>query len=207
MYNKSLVGTLLIFILISISSCSKDDSLTNYETSQNTSMKLSIIDNHGNNVAGAKVSIYQSHSDWEHRTNQIGKTQVTNSQGNVVFDNLSPIKYFWFIEKGCKNNYNGPVTSQNPISEGHQNIINNIIISSSGTIKLDNYSNNPYNIYINGTFEFALKGNETRYLKNTKLGAYSIKVVQISGYALYPTIKNYNINVKCGQIKAVNFPF
>lgn len=78
-------------------------------------------------------------------------------------------------------------------------------VCETGTLQFVNNSNHPYNVYVNGSFEFQQAGNTSREQDFTN-GSYVIKVEQESGYLVYPTIKEYSGNLPgCGKV-VVSYP-
>lgn len=64
----------------------------------------------------------------------------------------------------------------------------------TGTVRFTNTSNNPYNLSIDGVFKFQLNGNSFRELDLSE-GQHQAKVEQVSGYILFPTVKETTLNV------------
>ena len=58
---------------------------------------------------------------------------------------------------------------------------------------------------MNGNLEFSINGN-TSYALIAPTAAYSIKVVQVSGYAVYPTEKTFSGTLTCGSTLTTTFP-
>lgn len=198
---KKVLLSLMALGLFAITSCIKDEA----EPTPKTSLEVSIKDNLGNPVRDAVVKLYSSETDWKKGTNQVGAVQYSDAEGRVTFDNLSNIKYYWFAEKGCLNNVNGSITTTSPLAEGVKNTVNSIL-TGTGTLKFTSTSSNPYRIYINGTPIFDMNGNTTETLYYIPVGAYTLRVLQLSGYVLYPTDKTYNGNLTCGGTLTTTFP-
>ena len=170
-----------------------------------TSLELTIKDDLGNIVTGASVELYSSETDWSNGTHQIGTTGTSDASGKVKFNNLSAIQYYWFVEKDCKNNVNGSITTVSVLTANMMNTVN-VILSSTGTLKFVSTSSNPYHIYINGTAAFDMTGGTTSYEYYMPTGSYSIRVLQISGYVLYPTDITYTGTLNCGSTLLITFP-
>ncbi len=202
--KKTLFLLLVSIGLFFINSCSKDDPKPTPAPAP-TRLELSIKDNLGNSVSGASVKLYSSQTDWNAGTNQIGTTLVSDASGKVTFTDLSNISYFWLVEKDCQNNVRGAVTTVSPLTANVTTSLN-IILSTTGTLKLVNTSSNPYRVYINGTAAVEMNGGTNEMAYYVPTGAYSIRILQLSGYAVYPTDQTYNVNVGCGQTSTVTFP-
>lgn len=194
-------------------SCSKDEDLSNGPNSSNgnnnnnggTSLELTVKDHLGNVVSGATVKLYTSETNWANQTNQVGNTLYTNASGKVKFQNLTNIQYYWFAEKDCLNNFNGAITTTTPLQANATTTLD-VILSQTGSLRLNNTSSNPYRIYINGTARFDMDGGTTRTINYVPTGSYSIRVLQLSGYLFTPTDQTYTGNVGCGQTLTTTFP-
>lgn len=77
--------------------------------------------------------------------------------------------------------------------------------SDMGTIQFINNSNNPYRVYLNNNEIAEQKGN-TSFSKSVSTGFYKVTVSQVSGYLVYPTVKNYEFNVAKGANEIVSYP-
>lgn len=196
--KKSILILMVIITLAIPSSCKKDEPTP-------TSLELTLKDELGNIVSGAAVKLYSSQTDWNNGSNQVGTTQTSNAAGVVTFTNVSNIKYYWFAEKDCKNNVNGGIASVSTLTANTINTFN-IVLSSTGTLKFVNTSSNPYHIYINGVAITDLNGGSTLSDYYMPIGAYSLRVLQISGYILSPTDKTFTGTLTCGGTLLVTFP-
>jgi len=74
-----------------------------------------------------------------------------------------------------------------------------------GTIKLVSTSTNPYKIYINGEYKGVIEGKKSNSWK-VESEMYAVRVVQQSGYLLYPTDETYHIAVLDGYVHTKYFP-
>jgi hypothetical protein len=195
--KKNILILIAIIGLAILSSCKKEPTPT--------SLELTFKDVLGNSVSGASVKLYSSQTDWNNGSNQVGTTQFSDATGKVNFNDLSNIKYYWFAEKDCINNVNGSVTTTSALTANLNNTLN-VILSSTGTLKFINTSSNPYRIYINGTVAFDMNGGTTQYKYYMPIGSYSLRVLQISGYVIYPTDMTYTGTLSCGFTLIATFP-
>ena len=192
---------LIAFIgLIMFTSCSKEEEVTS-----TTRLELTLMDDSGNIIKSAFVRLYSSKEDMENGENQIKLTQISDESGKVKFNELTDIKYYWFAEKGCVNNANGTFTTNYPLTLYATNTVN-VIMSGTGNIQLESTSDNPYQVYVNGIPTFEMKGGTTRKIQFMPTGSYSIRVLQLSGYLLYPTDETYSVVLNCGKTKEIIFP-
>ncbi len=198
---KKIITLIVVALSLGLSSCTKDDLGVEVKTY----LDIYVKDNLGNPVQGAEVKLYSSETDWKNSSNQVGAAQYSNSEGKAVFEGVSNIKYYWLATKGCNNNVNGSVTTVSPLNKGERNSVNTIL-TSTGNIRLNSTSSNPYRIYINGNAILDMQGGAVQYWNYLPVGTYTVRVLQLSGYILYPTDKTYSVNITCGNTTAVTFP-
>ena len=170
-----------------------------------TSLEITVKDNLGNSVSGASVKLYSNVTDWTNGTNQILTTLTTDAAGVVKFSPLSTIKYYWFVSNGCKNNSYGSNTTTNALTANTNNTVTTII-DGTGTLIINNTSTNPYDVYINNVLQVASMAGGTSKQFSAPVGAYIIRVLQKSGYLVFPTDKTYNVNLTCGGTVTTTFP-
>lgn len=91
-----------------------------------TSLKITVIDNLGNVVHNAEVTIYRSEDNYRNNTNPVAKTQLTDEKGRVTFKKLAPVSYFIDARKGDKNN-DGEGVQTAKLKEGRVNKVNTVI--------------------------------------------------------------------------------
>ncbi len=76
----------------------------------------------------------------------------------------------------------------------------------SGSVKFINKSFNPYRLSINGASKGEISGNSSRIFE-LDAGTYSFKAEQVSGYILYPTVKEEpGIKVRRDDFLEWSFP-
>ncbi len=85
-----------------------------------------------------------------------------------------------------------------------------VAMSGCGKISLQriimiNNSEDPYTMYLDGTQEGTIRPYEEKTI-NVKKGYHTVRVVQQSGYLLYPTDETYYFNVEFGNDYKQNFP-
>lgn len=76
---------------------------------------------------------------------------------------------------------------------------------TTGKIQFINNSSNPYELYIDGASQGVLAGSKYVYF-TVKFGTHTCRVLQQSGYVLYPTDKSYTADVYNGHDAVVSFP-
>jgi hypothetical protein len=64
----------------------------------------------------------------------------------------------------------------------------------------------PYDIYINSVLQVSSMAGGTSRQFTGAVGTYIIRVVQKSGFVLFPTDKSYTANLTCGGTVTTTFP-
>lgn len=181
--------------------CSKSD----YKPQNpSTALKISVSDDLGNKQPGTTVALYATQDDMKIDNNRIA-TKTTDTNGDVTFSELKTIKYYWFAQKGCKNNVFGSATTTNTLTGNITNTVSTVL-EGTGELKFFNSSTNPYKIYINGQLYTEMNGGTQKTVDFAKTGNYTIRVVQVRGYVITPTDKTYIGNLVCGGTLITNFP-
>ena len=78
-------------------------------------------------------------------------------------------------------------------------------VNDSFYMELNNGSNNPYDVYVNDVFLETLDGKKQETYQ-IPAGYFKIKVIQVSGYLLYPTEKEYTGSVAACESYYITFP-
>lgn len=76
--------------------------------SRDTMLEINVIMDNGCCVDRARIVLYDNIKDMELNKNPIC-TDYTNKKGQVVIRNLKHKDYFFYIQKGDLNNYNGVI--------------------------------------------------------------------------------------------------
>lgn len=73
--------------------------------------------------------------------------------------------------------------------------------NKTGTVTVSNSSSNPYDIYINGTYRLRLGGGQiSEQITLNEGNGTNLQAEQVSGFVLYPTIKQKQANiVRCSN--------
>lgn len=74
------------------------------------------------------------------------------------------------------------------------------------SLTITNTSTNPYDIYYDNVLLYRMNGGTTQIVENVSIATHTVKVVQVSGYILYPTEQTFAGTAKCGEISNVIFP-
>lgn len=198
--KQPLLTTLfLLHLIVGFTACEKDEN----EPVQDASLAVTVKDASGNPVAGASVSIYNSKTNMDYQINAVASA-ISDGSGKVLFKQLSDIPYFCYAEKDCSNNI-GEVQAFPSLTPGSTANVNTSI-TPKGHIRLKSTSSNPYRVYLNGTALFEMAGGSEEYLPNLPVGNYTIRVLQLSGYLLYPTDKTFEASVTCGNVFSITYP-
>ena len=73
----------------------------------NTKLKITVLDELGNFVPDAEVTLYASLEDYKAETNPVQKTLLTDSKGKITFKKLENSQYYVIVRKGDKDNSGG----------------------------------------------------------------------------------------------------
>jgi hypothetical protein len=187
--KKSLFMFLLFAGVTVFTACKKEESAP--------SLELTVRDNLGNPMSGATVKLYKSENDLFNFTNQVGSTKTSDGSGKIKVEDLEEIKYYFFAEKDCYNNYRGGNYLVDPLKK-NQNTTADIVISKTGTLKMVNNSAHPYKIYINGAEETQIAAGGNYEKKYMAIGSYAIRYVQVSGFTGTPVDANNSGMLDCG---------
>jgi len=91
-----------------------------------TSMRVSVIDNLGNFVEGASVTLFHNEDGYKNETNSVSGTLHTNSKGRVTFKKLESKVYYIYAVKGDMTNIGHGVRTDT-LKSGSINKVNIII--------------------------------------------------------------------------------
>ncbi len=91
-----------------------------------TSLSITVIDNLGNFVEGATVTIYETEEDYRNSVNPAAEPQLTDKKGRVKFKNLKSVSYYIHAIHNDKTNIGEGVQTA-PLTEGKLNKVNTVI--------------------------------------------------------------------------------
>jgi hypothetical protein len=186
-----------------LNSCSKKD-VPPPPPPSSTDLKIVVSDPGGARVANAGVWLYNTQSDWTYSTNPI-KHLTTDANGEVLFTKLSPVRYWYSVKIGCMNNNNTAHAVSTSLPSGKTTTAATIL-QQTGTLRFVNRSSNPYRIYINGVQVIDQNGGSTLDLQLEPAEPKTIRVLQLSGYAVSPTEKTYTGTLSCGGLLTTTYP-
>ena len=92
----------------------------------NTKFKVTILDELGNLVPDAEVTLYATLDDYKAEKNPVQKTMLTDSKGKVTFKKLDKKQYYVIVRKGDRDNSGGGELVNN-LEKGKVNKANVII--------------------------------------------------------------------------------
>lgn len=75
-----------------------------------------------------------------------------------------------------------------------------------GYVTITNTSDNPYDVYLDGGFVFRLSGNTFTDSYELNAGSHVLKAEQVSGYVIYPTIRETTVFINYCDKKSWVFP-
>jgi len=199
--------SLLIIILVVISlffGCKKDTKEIVQPTQPApTQLKLTILNNLGNPVSGAIVTLFDSQINYITTLDPVSSV-TSGSDGKVLFTNLQGIKYYWNVSYGCTDNSNGTNTTVSALTENVTNTVNIILSPKTNSITMLNYASEAYDCYVNGTFNQTIQGNGTVTLNNLIDGTYNLVFKEVH-YILFQTKYTGIVTVSCGDSKSLSF--
>jgi hypothetical protein len=200
-----IIGTVIIF------TCCKKES-TNSPIERPRSLQIILFDTLHNPIPNASVKLYSSIDDLFKGTNQIGSTLTTNSNGAVIFSNLSDkVVYYWFAQNGgeCINNLSDVTNTDVKIIENTTSSFTSLV-TSNGALKFVNTSTDTIACYIKSTIKdstliFTFKGiNNDSIFK--PIGSYNIVIKQISKIVANPAFITSTEKVTCGNTTTILYP-
>ncbi|MFA5154280.1 MAG: hypothetical protein WC554_17145 [Clostridia bacterium] len=209
------IGFTLFSVLI-FNGCSKetgctDSTASNYSSSAevddnscvySTKIEFTVLNSLGNKASNATVSLYKNLSDLTNEINAV-QTKITDESGIVLFDNLEPLKYYFYAELDCENNLNSANMFVQPIIQGITNRANILLTESESTIHVSSYYNESYKVYVNDVYEGTISAMGDKYI-TVESGSYTIKLEQVD-YVFYPDVYTQSTTVSCGDEITLNF--
>jgi hypothetical protein len=93
---KQFLGLAILILAFSLQGCVKTDNLPQLE--------VLVQNESGTPVAGAYVAIFDNLDEWNKRTNPVQTWRTTNSEGKVLFTDLSEDEYFVYVRFDGKDN-------------------------------------------------------------------------------------------------------
>ena len=197
---KKLLFALFFGLLLSISCSKKKED----PAPADTQVKFTAIDKLGNAVVGATVRLYNNVDDLSNEVTPVA-TATTGAGGVATIGGLKSVQYAFLIESGCLTNFNNGAQFQSPITANQTNTAI-VTLNESGSYKFINNSNNPYYLYVNGTYIRELAGKTSYTKSKQETGSYTFRVLQKSGYVFSPTDITYTGSITCSGTTQISFP-
>ncbi|MFY0591442.1 carboxypeptidase-like regulatory domain-containing protein [Roseivirga sp.] len=72
-----------------------------------TKLKITVVDELGNVVPDAKVTLYATEADYNKEVNPVQPFKLTDSKGKATFKKLDTKSYYVIVRKGDKDNAGG----------------------------------------------------------------------------------------------------
>ncbi len=91
-----------------------------------TTLKVTVINELGNPVKGAEVTLYLTEEDYRAETNPATETLITDESGVVRFKKLEPVEYYVHAVFEKKTNIGAGVKTE-ALLEGKTNRVNTVI--------------------------------------------------------------------------------
>lgn len=92
----------------------------------NTKLKITVVDELGNLVGDAQVTLFATLEDYKAEKNPVQKMQLTDGKGKVTFKKLDKSQYYVIVRKGDKTNAGGGEMVNN-LEKGKVNKANVVI--------------------------------------------------------------------------------
>lgn len=184
---------LTITFTFTLTSCKKESVV------KDTSLTINVYDEAGNVESGAEVTLFTSMNSND------GITQSTDSKGMTKFKGLSPIVYYYSVISGCKSNVFSNYQTTAPIVLNAENQTSTML-KGTGAVTFVNNSSNPYRVYANNTIVYESMTGKSTEIELLPSGQYTFRVLQLSGYVLYPTDQSNTGNLQCGGTLSLTFP-
>lgn len=91
-----------------------------------TSLRVTVLNDAGNALEGAKVTLYATQEDYDKEQNPVGESVMTNAKGFATFRNLETKVYFMTVSKGDMDNAGASIKTES-LKSGVLNKVNVII--------------------------------------------------------------------------------
>ena len=198
---KRNIFLIVVLICIGLSSCTKIEVVP-------TQLKMQVINEQGYSVSGANVYLYANQTDF-YKDKNVVASGLTDANGFVYFTNLSPqYNYYFYVQDGCLDNFNNIIHVPYSLEPNAVNSIQPVLISSVGSIKVQNNSIFPFKILVDSEVyldNLPAMSNTTFY--EIPAGTHTVEVIQLSGYVGLPIDEIFNnVTVKCGATTVISFP-
>ena len=118
---KSLKVLFLLSLLAMLVSCGEPDENAEPQT---TDLQITVVNELGQRINAANVTIYQLKTDYTNNINAID-SGITEVNGVITFENLRAINYYFYIEKAPATN---EFTEQKTIAPLTSNMLNTVTV-------------------------------------------------------------------------------
>jgi hypothetical protein len=181
--------------------CHKDES---------ASLEVRVLNESGSPVSGASVRVYSFLDNLQNNSNVL-YSATTNHNGIATISGI-PVptggsSYYVHAQHGCQSSYLfGVPISKNWVYPGQKTAITKTI-RNSGSLRFVNTSSNPYRVFLDGVvFIESMPGNTSRTFTYMAAKGYTVRVLQLSGFAVFPTDRTFTGTLSCGGTLTTTFP-
>ncbi len=198
---------LFLFLMVVIGSCSKDDDTSGKgdPSPSITKLTITVVDESGKAVPNASVKLFLTQDNWINDVND-SNHGVTGNDGVIIFNDVLNQGYYMSVNSQCLSNNIGNNIKTSTLAIGVNNVVT-VRLQLVSSLILKNKSTNPYSVEITGLSKMIMNGGTTLYLtRKVPFGNVKIKALQLSGYILYPTERNFNEYLICDGTKTIEFP-
>ncbi|MEO5889587.1 MAG: hypothetical protein ABIQ31_05005 [Ferruginibacter sp.] len=184
----------IFIVLLLISSLAIKCSKVMLPETKKPVLLITVKDDTGKSITGVSVRLYKNLRD-------SGITQLSDSTGIVIFNDLDTTIYYWFAQKGCKTNRISQGTlnralTPNAVFYGYS------AMTETGALKIINNSTEPYKVS-DSLINITIK-KDTPYFAFRRVRSYLIHSEKVSTPGVR---KDSLIKVKCGDTTVLNLPY
>lgn len=165
---------------------------------------ITVIDPMGKKVSGVSVYFYSTEKPFlDYDFNYI--PYKTDIYGNVSVKSINynhSTCYFRIFNNCLSNNIGGAITSIDSLRYDVDNYLTVQLVETS-TLRFQNFTNDVYSIDVAGIHKFNLAGGENiRLYKCVPDGKVKIRILQLSGFKVFPKDTTFYDMLKCEESKA-----
>lgn len=117
---KPLIALLVLLSFLASCTSSNDDEVE----PQTTDLQITVVNELGQRINAANVTIYQLKTDYTNNSNAID-SGITGSNGVITFENLRAINYYFYIENAPATNN---LTQFKTIAPLTSNMVNTVTV-------------------------------------------------------------------------------
>ena len=188
---KKLIFTIALLSLFF--SCKKEEQIPTAPFK--ITLNVAVSAENDSPLPGAKVYLYDDKNKFDNNGDH-KYFGIADSLGVVDFGNVIKGTY-WVIVRDCGDNKDKQL--QIVLSDGANHTT--VKLFRKGGIRVANNTDHDYNLFINNEFRMVLPaGAGTSVDLVFELGNHVLKLVQKSGYDVYPSVEEATVNVEACKV-------